>query len=173
MLLAHVNSPNLQLRGAATDCLVEVVSKRMEPTAKVQLVQELRIAPAIAAWTASVAAAAAAVSGGRPGALAALSAACSGSSSGAGVHVPPEQAAAAAAMLEDEEILGKYATLLATTAGEVMDALKRIENSEWLSGKQVLCLPCAVAGYTSTSSCSGTANCVLLQEESTTRAVPT
>jgi hypothetical protein len=130
MLLAHVNSPNLQLRGAATDCLVEVVSKRMEPTAKVQLVQELRIAPAIAAWTASVAAAAATVSGGRPGALAALSAASS-SSGGQGVHVPPEQAAAAAAMLEDEEILGKYATLLATTAGEVMDALKRIENSEW------------------------------------------
>lgn len=36
----------------------------------------------------------------------------------------------AAAMLDDEDLISKVAKLLATMAGEVMDALKRVENSE-------------------------------------------
>ncbi|GBF91404.1 exportin [Raphidocelis subcapitata] len=107
LLLELMEAPHSGLRAAATDCVIEVVSKRMEPAAKVQLVENLKIVPACAAWSRTLAAAvAAAAAGGGEG-----------------------EAAAAAAMLEDEELIAKVAKLLATMAGEVMDALKRVENS--------------------------------------------
>lgn len=110
LLLELMNSPVSALRCAATDCVVEVVSKRMEPAAKVQLVQGLKIVPACAAWSAALAAAAAA-------------AAVDGGGGGGD-----------AGILEDEEALDKVARLLAALAGEVMDALKRVENSERRAG---------------------------------------
>jgi hypothetical protein len=117
LLLELMESPSLGLRGAATEVVVEVVNKRMEPVAKIQLVQQLKTVPALANWTAAVAAAAA-VQG-------KATAAAAGGGGGGNAA-----AQAAAEMLEDEETLGKYARLLAVTAGEVMDALKRVENSK-------------------------------------------
>jgi molybdopterin-biosynthesis enzyme MoeA-like protein len=103
--------------------LIEVVSKRMEPTAKITLVQQLKVVEACErlssnlVMAASASKAAAASAGGR-------GAQADGSSG--------SNAAAAAGQqwAQDEEVLAKYAKLLATLAGEVMDALKRIENGE-------------------------------------------
>lgn len=39
LLLELMEAPHTGLRAAATDCVIEVVSKRMEPAAKVQLVE--------------------------------------------------------------------------------------------------------------------------------------
>lgn len=39
LLLELMEAPHTGLRTAATDCVIEVVSKRMEPAAKVQLVE--------------------------------------------------------------------------------------------------------------------------------------
>ena len=115
LLLDLMQAPHAGARAAATDCVIEVVAKRMEPAAKVQLVQGLEIVPACAAWSRALAAAVAASGGGG-----------GGGDGGGG------DAAAAAAILDDEELIGKVARLLATMAGEVMDALKRVENSERL-----------------------------------------
>jgi 3-oxoacyl-ACP reductase-like protein len=120
LLLELMESPHSALRAAATDCVIEVVSKRMEPAAKVQLVASLKIVPACASWSRTLAAAVAA----------AASADGGGGAGGGGGG----EGAAAAAMLEDEELISKVAKLLATMAGEVMDALKRVENSEWRLG---------------------------------------
>ncbi|WIA12173.1 hypothetical protein OEZ85_012245 [Tetradesmus obliquus] len=123
-LMDHANPV---LRGAATDVLAEVVSKRMEPTAKIALVQQLKVVDAcerlssnlIAAAGANKAAAAAALAVGECGEKAKQGGGAAGGG-GAGVS--------AAALDQDDELLGKYAKLLATLASEVMDALKRVEN---------------------------------------------
>ena len=128
LLLELMESSSLAVRGAATEVVVEVVNKRMEPVAKIQLVQQLKIVPALANWTAAVAAAAAALTA--QGKAAGAGGAGGGGAGGGGQLSAAAQAAAE--MLEDEETLGKYARLLAVTAGEVMDALKRVENSKCL-----------------------------------------
>lgn len=140
---------NPALRGAATDVLAEVVSKRMEPTAKIALVQQLKVVDAcerlssnlIAAAGANKAAAAAALAVGGCGEKAKQGGGAAGGG-GAGVS--------AAALDQDDELLGKYAKLLATLASEVMDALKRVENGEGRRGWRcwgvgVLCTQCAAA----------------------------
>jgi len=53
LLLELMESSSLAVRGAATEVVVEVVNKRMEPVAKIQLVQQLKIVPALANWTAA------------------------------------------------------------------------------------------------------------------------
>lgn len=118
-----MNSPSTSLRGAATDMLTEVVSKRMEPTAKINLVQELKVVDAYERLSsdlvASAGASKAAVGASKAAAAAAGAAGDSGSRS-----------SGSSASDRDDELLGKYAKLLATLAGEVMDALKRVENGK-------------------------------------------
>lgn len=109
-----MDHPSSALRGAATDMLAEIVSKRMEPTAKINLVQELKVVESCERLSSNLIAAAGANK-------AAEAAAAKGKAGGAAV---------AATLDQDEELLGKYAKLLATLAGEVMDALKRVENGE-------------------------------------------
>lgn len=121
-----LDCPHTGLRCAATDVLIEMVSKRMEPTAKITLVQQLKVVEACErlssnlVMAASASKAVAAAAGGR-GPQADGSSGSSGSSAAA---------AAGQQWAQDEELLAKYAKLLATLAGEVMDALKRIENGE-------------------------------------------
>eukprot|EP00879_Flechtneria_rotunda_P017634 GHRR01018485.1.p1 GENE.GHRR01018485.1~~GHRR01018485.1.p1 ORF type:complete len:825 (+),score=308.84 GHRR01018485.1:604-3078(+) len=107
------------LRAAATDVLIEVVSKRMEPTAKINLVQQLNVVDAMERLSSNLVAAA-----GANKAAAAAGPCMKANASAAGTAA----AANAQALHDDEELLGKYAKLLATLAGEVMDALKRVEN---------------------------------------------
>lgn len=111
-------SPPL-LRGAATDVLIEVVSKRMEPTAKISLVQQLAVADACERLSSSLVAAAGA------------SKAAGGGGKGGG------GGGAAGALGADEELLAKFAKLLAVLAGEVMDSLKRVENGALQRGPAV------------------------------------
>lgn len=125
-----LDCPHTGLRCAATDVLIEIVSKRMEPTAKIGLVQQLKVVEAcerlstnlVMAAGASKAAAAAA------GSRAGQGGGGDGSSGSDGSAVAAAAAAAGQQLAQDEELLAKYAKLLATLAGEVMDALKRIEN---------------------------------------------
>ncbi len=49
---------------------------------------------------------------------------------GAPGQVPANLQGLAAAMEEDQELLLKMAKLLASLAGEIMDALKRVENGK-------------------------------------------
>lgn len=123
-----LDCPHTGLRCAATDVLIEIVSKRMEPTAKISLVQQLKVVEACERLSTNLvmaagASKAAAAAGGSKGA------ATGGSSS----QAPGQELA------QDEELLAKYAKLLATLAGEVMDALKRIENGELMQWR----LPCS------------------------------
>jgi hypothetical protein len=127
--------PSSALRGAATDLLHEVVNKRMEPTAKIALVQQLGLANACERLSAGlVAAAAAGQHDGGAGGTPSTAAARGGGAGGGG---------ASSADTVDEELLGKYAKLLATLASEVMDALKRVENGAalWLAAASLFCLP--------------------------------
>jgi hypothetical protein len=127
-----LDCPHTGLRCAATDVLIEIVSKRMEPTAKISLVQQLKVVEAcerlstnlVMAAGASKAAAAAA------GSRAGQGGGGDGSSGSDGSAAAAAAAAAGQQLAQDEELLAKYAKLLATLAGEVMDALKRIENGE-------------------------------------------
>lgn len=127
-----LDCPHTGLRCAATDVLIEVVSKRMEPTAKIGLVQQLKVVEACErlssnlVMAAGATKAAAAAGGGSRGA----GLVGPGGSSGAGEAAAAAAAAAGQQLAQDEELLAKYAKLLATLAGEVMDALKRIENGE-------------------------------------------
>lgn len=91
----------------------------MEPTAKISLVQQLKVVEACERLSTNLvmAAGASKAAGGRGPA---------GGSSGC----DDSGAAAGRQLAQDEELLAKYAKLLATLAGEVMDALKRIENGE-------------------------------------------
>jgi hypothetical protein len=124
-----MDHPNPALRGAATDMLVEIVSKRMEPTAKINLVQQLKVVDACERLSSNLIAAA----GANKAAAAAALAAVGGEKAKQGAAGGAAGAAASAAALDqDEELLGKYAKLLATLASEVMDALKRVENGECL-----------------------------------------
>lgn len=107
------------LRCAATDVLIEIVSKRMEPTAKITLVQQLKVVEACERLSTNLVMAAGATK-----AAAGSRGAAGGSSGSSGA------AAAGQQLAQDEELLAKYAKLLAILAGEVMDALKRIENGE-------------------------------------------
>eukprot|EP00878_Enallax_costatus_P021623 GHUV01022908.1.p1 GENE.GHUV01022908.1~~GHUV01022908.1.p1 ORF type:complete len:615 (+),score=214.70 GHUV01022908.1:523-2367(+) len=109
LLSELMDSPSPSLRGAATDMLTEVVSKRMEPTAKINLVQELKVVESCERLSSNLVAAAGASK------AAAGTANSGGNSSSSTVN-------------QDDELLAKYAKLLATLAGEVMDALKRVEN---------------------------------------------
>lgn len=109
-----MDSSNSALRGAATDMLTEVVSKRMEPTSKINLVQELKVVESCERLSNNLVAAA----GASKAAAGATSAGNGGSSASGSVSD------------QDDELLAKYAKLLATLAGEVMDALKRVENGE-------------------------------------------
>ena len=45
-----LDSPSEALRMAGADVLAEMVAKRMEPVAKLALVQQLRVAPVCARW---------------------------------------------------------------------------------------------------------------------------
>jgi hypothetical protein len=126
--------PSSALRGAATDLLHEVVNKRMEPTAKIALVQQLGLANACERLSAGlVAAAAAGQHDGGAGGTPSTAAARGGGAGGGG---------ASSADTVDEELLGKYAKLLATLASEVMDALKRVENGAalWVAAARLVCL---------------------------------
>ena len=89
------------LRGAAADCINEIVSKRMEAGSKLALVKSMSVVPRCAVWAAGLSSRAAASEGGLRDEL-----------------------------LEDEQELQiKLARLLSTLALEVMDSLKRVENS--------------------------------------------
>lgn len=113
-------SQSLNLRAAAADCIIEIVAKRMDPTAKINLVQELKIVPACAAWSANLATSPSAIRSAHHAAATSAAAANGVTANGNGVSVD-----------EDDELMIKYAKLLATLAGEVMDSLKRVENSEF------------------------------------------
>jgi hypothetical protein len=121
-----MDHPNPSLRGAATDMLVEIVSKRMEPTAKINLVQQLKVVDACERLSSNLIAAA----GANKAAAAAALAVGGEKAKQQGAAGGAAGAASAAALHQDEELLGKYAKLLATLASEVMDALKRVENGE-------------------------------------------
>lgn len=143
-----LDCPHTGLRCAATDVLIEIVSKRMEPTAKISLVQQLKVVEAcerlstnlvMAAGASKAAAAAASSRAGQGGG--------DGSSGSDGSAAAAAAAAAGQQLAQDEELLAKYAKLLATLAGEVMDALKRIENGE--------------CGFARLAACSRLCNCPL------------
>lgn len=123
-----LDCPHTGLRCAATDVMIEIVSKRMEPTAKISLVQQLKVVEACERLSTNLVMAA----GASKAAAVAGSRGQAGGSSGSNGPA----AAAAQQLVQDEELLAKYAKLLATLAGEVMDALKRIENGE--CGKSML-----------------------------------
>ncbi len=112
-----MGSPSPPLRGAATDCVVEIISKRMDPVPKLSLIQRLKLAPAIAGWSNGLVPYGAGSNG--DGAVA------NGSSvnGSAGDGIDEDEG-------EFEELMVKYVKLLAVLASEVMDALKRVENSE-------------------------------------------
>jgi hypothetical protein len=125
------------LRGAAIDVMIEVVTKRMEPAAKVALVQQLKVAEACERLSANLVSAAVAAdgvskAGGQGGGGGHI---CKGSGSGSGGSAGAQQrgSSGGGSLHEDPELLGKYAKLLAALAGEVMDALKRVENGESVS----------------------------------------
>jgi hypothetical protein len=101
--------------------LIEIVSKRMEPTAKITLVQQLKVVEACERLSTNLVMAAGAT---KAAAAAGSRGAAAGSSGSSGATAAGQQLA------QDEELLAKYAKLLAILAGEVMDALKRIENGE-------------------------------------------
>jgi exportin-T len=113
----------LALRCAAAECLTEIVTKRMDAVPKLNLVQSMAIVPRCAAWAAGFPALAAGAAGvqaaevggqGRPG-------------------VGPNRAGGAAELSEgSEELMLKLARLLSCLAGEIMDALKKVENGGWL-----------------------------------------
>jgi hypothetical protein len=127
-----LDCPHTGLRCAATDVLIEIVSKRMEPTAKISLVQQLKVVEACERLSTNLVMAA-----GTSKAAAAAASSRGHSNASTGSDGP---AAAAQQLVQDEELLAKYAKLLATLAGEVMDALKRIENGAcWES----MCRPIA------------------------------
>ncbi|KAJ9528951.1 hypothetical protein QJQ45_000515 [Haematococcus lacustris] len=90
-----LSAPSLALRGAAADCLTEIVSKRMEAAVKLNLIQSMAILPRCTAWAAGFA-------GG-------------GGASGKGSE-------------EQQALLLKLAALLSCLAGEIIDALKKVEN---------------------------------------------
>jgi hypothetical protein len=92
----------------------------MEPTAKISLVQQLKVVEACERLSTNLVMAAGA-------SKAAAAAGSRGQGNGSSGSDGPA-AAAAQQLVQDEELLAKYAKLLATLAGEVMDALKRIEN---------------------------------------------
>lgn len=92
----------------------------MEPTAKISLVQQLKVVEACERLSTNLVMAAGASK---------AAAAAAGGSKGPGTGGSSSQAAGQE-LVQDEELLAKYAKLLATLAGEVMDALKRIENGE-------------------------------------------
>jgi hypothetical protein len=117
-----LDCPHTGLRCAATDVLIEIVSKRMEPTAKISLVQQLKVVEACERLSTNLVMAAGA-------SKAAAAAGSRGQGNGTTGSDGPA-AAAAQQLVQDEELLAKYAKLLATLAGEVMDALKRIENGK-------------------------------------------
>jgi hypothetical protein len=119
-----LDCPHSGLRCAATDVLIEVVCKRMEPTAKINLVQQLQVVEACERLSTNLVMAAAAGANKAAGGAA-------GGGRGQGGPASPGPAAGAQQLAQHEEVLTKYAKLLATLAGEVMDALKRIENGEW------------------------------------------
>ena len=108
-MLALLDAPDADLQGAAADCLTEVVSKRMDAGPKLTLIEGMGIVPRCARWSA-----------GFPtmGSSAAASA-------GRG-----ERAAAGRDDDDDDDLLVRLARLLATLATEVIDSLKRLENSE-------------------------------------------
>eukprot|EP00798_Chlamydomonas_sp_ICE-L_P025196 gene25196-10836_t len=84
-------------KGAATECIIEIVSKRMEAVPKLMLVKSMSIVPRCATWASALFA--------------------EGSSSFDNMD-------------EDElELVYKFARLLATLSLEVMESLKRVENS--------------------------------------------
>jgi hypothetical protein len=122
-----MDHPNPALRGAATDVLVEIVSKRMEPTAKINLVQQLKVVDACERLSSNLIAAA-----GANKAAAAAALAVGGEKAKQGAAAGAAGGASAAAIDQDDELLGKYAKLLATLASEVMEALKRVENGKGL-----------------------------------------
>lgn len=114
-----MDSSDSSLRGAATDMLTETVCKRMEPTAKINLVQELKVVESCERLSSNLVAAA-------------------GANKAATVSGQACGSVAADAADVDDELLTKYAKLLATLAGEVMDALKRVENGEQQYGSSAL-----------------------------------
>ncbi|KAF5841975.1 armadillo-type protein [Dunaliella salina] len=104
----------LMLRGAAADCLAELLAKRMEPTAKLSLIKSMGIMDRCAKW---------AVSGFPlpPGSPAAQALAGTGNPSASGLSLADEDPGGA-------DLLAKLAHLLACLATETMDCLKKVEN---------------------------------------------
>jgi 3-oxoacyl-ACP reductase-like protein len=133
LLSELMDCPNGALRGAATDVLIEVVSKRMEPTAKINLVQQLKVVDACERLSSNLVTAAGA---GKAGAAAGGSQARAAAAAAAAGTVSNGQPS----WEQREDLLTKYAKLLATLAGEVMDALKRVENGEGPFGAALRCL---------------------------------
>lgn len=128
-----LDCPHTGLRCAATDVLNEVVSKRMEPTSKIALVEQLKVVEACERLSANLVLAAGA-------SKAASTTAAGGGGGNAGANPVAVQQLA-----EDQELLSKYAKLLATLAGEVMDSLKRIENGECIASVWLAAVAVAVA----------------------------
>lgn len=85
LLYSVLQSPCEELRGAASDFLSEIVTKRMEPVPKLTLIQQLGVVPLCSGWA---------------------------------THGLPDDTSAL-----------KYAQLLASLATEVLESLKKIENS--------------------------------------------
>lgn len=50
LLLGLMTAPHEGVRAAATECMTEMVAKRMDSVAKLALVQQLEIVPACAGW---------------------------------------------------------------------------------------------------------------------------
>ena len=93
------SSPSASLRGAAADCLTEIVNKRMEAVPKLTLIQSMGIVPRCASWA-------------------------TGFPMPAGVGGQKAQESDD----ERQMLVVKMARLLASLATEVIDSLKRIEN---------------------------------------------
>ena len=121
------------LRGASLDVIQEVLLKRMEPAAKLQMLATLGVVGRIKEWAGRM--------GLVPGAI-------SASSSSPTKRPPPEEQRLEEGMMvltghhnrdedrgeegqeeEEEELYGKVGTLLGTLASEVLGAWKSIENS--------------------------------------------
>lgn len=103
------SSPSAALRGAVADCLMEIVSKRMDSVPKLTLIQSMGIVPRCATWA-----------NGFP-----LPPRRGAQQGGGGGEEGEDEG-------EDEDVqqmlVVRLARLLATLATEVIDSLKRLEN---------------------------------------------
>ncbi|KAK9827309.1 hypothetical protein WJX81_002974 [Elliptochloris bilobata] len=117
LLFALLGEGPPALAGAAADVLAAIVAKRMDAGAKLALVRQLGIIPLLAQWAV-----------GLPGGRGAREDQVNGSGDGDAVNKGDGDSDGGTDGDDADELELKCAQLLATTAGEVLEAWKKVEN---------------------------------------------